>query len=206
MPYIVIVIDEFSDLIGQVGKEVEECVINIAQKAQTCGIHIILSTQEFSADVLTGKIKANFPSRICFRVDSLSKSQLVLGDFGGESLLGRGDMIYKDLTGRLKRCQGVFLSVEEVERITNHLREQGKPEYIQSMVSSDYQSYEYDELYDQAIALVIEKNRASTSTLQREFLISYNRAAKIIEQLERDGVIGESRGAKPRKILVPRLN
>ena len=210
MPYIVIVIDEFSDLIGQVGKEVEECVVRIAQKARACGIHIILATQRPSADVLTGKIKANLPSRICFRVGSPSNSRIVLGDSGGESLLGRGDMIYKGPAGTLKRCHGPFLSDEEVERITDHLREQAKPEYIQGIILSSERkkdkSDEYDELYDQVVSCVIEKNRASTSMVQREFSIGYNRAAKIIEQMERDGVIGEARGAKPRKILASRLD
>ena len=210
MPFIVIVIDEFSDLIGQVGKEVEECVVRIAQKARACGIHIILATQRPSADVLTGKIKANLPSRICFRVGSASNSRIVLDDSGGESLLGRGDMIYKAPSGSLLRCHCPFLSDEEIERITDHLRDQGKPEYIQNIIlpskNKDDKDDLYDELYDKAVACVVDKNRASTSMIQREFSIGYNRAAKIIEQMERDGVIGESRGAKPRKILQNRLD
>ena len=205
MPYIVVVIDELADLMMVAGKEVEESIIRIAQKARACGIHLIVATQRPSADVVTGLIKANMPSRICFQVRSRSDSRIILDNPGGETLLGKGDMLYLPPgIANLIRCHGPFLTDGEVRRITDHLRAQGKPTFEAEVVTKSETksgSNDYDDLYDKAIEFVCEKGYASTSAVQRQFRIGYNRAARMIEQMEADGIISEQNGSKKRKIL-----
>ena len=206
MPYIVVVIDELADLMMVAGKEVEESIIRIAQKARACGIHLIVATQRPSADVVTGLIKANMPSRICFQVRARNDSRIILDNPGGETLLGKGDMLYLPPgIANLVRCHGPFLSDEEVRRITDHLRAQGKPSFDAEIVvakpDAPGASNDYDALYDQAVEFVCEKGYASTSAVQRQFRIGYNRAARMIEQMELDGIISEQNGSKKRKIL-----
>ena len=206
MPYIVVVIDELADLMMVAGKEVEESIIRIAQKARACGIHLIVATQRPSADVVTGLIKANMPSRICFQVRARNDSRIILDNPGGETLLGKGDMLYLPPgIANLVRCHGPFLSDEEVRKITDHLRAQGKPSFEAEIVVATPDakggSDEYDELYDKAVEFVCEKGYASTSAVQRQFRIGYNRAARMIEQMELDGIISEQNGSKKRKIL-----
>ncbi len=205
MPYIVVVIDELADLMMVAGKEVEESIIRIAQKARACGIHLIVATQRPSADVVTGLIKANMPSRMCFQVRQRSDSRIILDNPGGETLLGKGDMLYLPPgIANLIRCHGPFLSDDEVRRITDHLRAQGKPKYEAEVVTAKPESQgsdDYDEFYDQAVEFVCEKGYASTSAVQRQFRIGYNRAARMIEQMEMDGIISEQNGSKKRKIL-----
>ncbi len=205
MPYIVVVIDELADLMMVAGKEVEESIIRIAQKARACGIHLIVATQRPSADVVTGLIKANMPSRICFQVRGRNDSRIILDNPGGETLLGRGDMLYLPPgIANLVRCHGPFLTDNEVRRITDHLRAQGKPNFEAEVITKSEEvggADEYDELYDQAVEFVCEKGYASTSAVQRQFRIGYNRAARMIEQMERDGIISEQNGSKKRKIL-----
>ena len=209
MPYIVVVIDELADLMMTAGKEVEESIARIAQKARACGIHLIVATQRPSADVVTGLIKANMPSRMCFQVRSRNESRIILDNNGGETLLGKGDMLYLPPSADLVRCHGPFLSDHEVQKITDHLRKQGKPTYEAEVVrpaeveaSGDM---EYDDLYDQVVAFVFEKGSVSTSAVQRQFRIGYNRAASIVEQMEREGLISEQNGSKKRKILKNQL-
>ena len=206
MPYIVVVIDELADLMMVAGKEVEESIIRIAQKARACGIHLIVATQRPSADVVTGLIKANMPSRICFQVRARNDSRIILDNPGGETLLGKGDMLYLPPgIANLIRCHGPFLSDEEVRRITDHLRAQGKPTFEADIVVDKPEaadvSNDYDALYDKAVEFVCEKGYASTSAVQRQFRIGYNRAARMIEQMELDGIISEQNGSKKRKIL-----
>jgi DNA segregation ATPase FtsK/SpoIIIE-like protein len=205
MPYIVVVIDELADLMMVAGKEVEESIIRIAQKARACGIHLIVATQRPSADVITGLIKANMPSRICFQVRSRSDSRIILDNPGGETLLGKGDMLYLPPgTANLIRCHGPFLTDGEVRRITDHLRAQGRPSFEAEVITPSETkggSNDYDELYDKAIEFVCEKGYASTSAVQRQFRIGYNRAARMIEQMEADGIISEQNGSKKRNIL-----
>ena len=205
MPYIVVVIDELADLMMTAGKEVEESIARIAQKARACGIHLIVATQRPSADVVTGLIKANMPSRMCFQVRSRNESRIILDNNGGETLLGKGDMLYLPPSADLVRCHGPFLSDHEVQKITDHLRKQGKPTYEAEVIRptevEDVGDMEHDDLYDQVVAFVFEKGSVSTSAVQRQFRIGYNRAASIVEQMEREGLISEQNGSKKRKIL-----
>lgn len=209
LPYIVIVVDELADLMMVAGKEVEESICRIAQKARACGIHLIVATQRPSVDVVTGLIKANLPTRIAFQLRSRHDSRTVLDEMGAENLLGKGDMLYLPPgVGGLKRCHGAFVSDGEVASVTGYLREQGQPRFIQTLETpvgdavGDFDAEMHDELYDAAVNLVIQSGKASTSMVQRHLKIGYNRAARIIDAMEAAGVIGPADGARPREVLV----
>jgi S-DNA-T family DNA segregation ATPase FtsK/SpoIIIE len=210
LPYIMIVIDELADLMMVASKGVEEALTRLAQMARASGIHLIVATQRPSVDVLTGIIKANFPSRISYKVTSRVDSRTILDSMGAEKLLGRGDMLFMPPgTHRLLRIHGAMVSDDEIERIIKFIKEQKKPDYIEEIFSSvvvEDEKYEepeeYDEKYDEALALVAKDRQASISYIQRRLRIGYNRAARIIETMERDGVVGPSDGVRPREIYV----
>ena len=218
LPMIVVVIDEMADLMIVAGKEIEAAVQRLAQMARAAGIHVIMATQRPSVDVITGTIKANFPTRISFQVTSKIDSRTILGEQGAEQLLGQGDMLYMAGGGRVSRVHGPFVSDEEVERVVQFLREQGEPSYVEEVTEA-----EEDEagggglpgllggntdaeasLYDQAVALVTREGKASTSFVQRHLNIGYNRAAKLIEQMEKEGVVGPANHVGKREVLAPR--
>ena len=218
LPRIVIVVDELADLMLTVGREIEELLTRLAQKARAAGIHLILATQRPSVNVITGLIKANFPSRISFKVASRIDARTVMDTSGAEKLLGQGDMLFLSPgAGRPRRLHSPFVSDKEVHDVVEFLRGQGRPDYdaqIESMIERfeqqesqgtgpDGAPEEYDALYDQAVQYVVEKGVASTSMIQRIFRIGYNRAARILETMERDGVVGPADGARPRQILAP---
>jgi S-DNA-T family DNA segregation ATPase FtsK/SpoIIIE len=213
LPYIVIVVDEFADLMMQQGKEVEAAVARLAQKARAAGMHVVLATQRPSVDVITGTIKANFPSRIAFRVAQRVDSKTILDEQGAELLLGRGDMLVK-LNGSTdtRRAQCPFVSEEEVERLTAHLRKQGTPQYHEAILlvaDEDGAEQEEEEVvdarFDEAVRIVAETQRCSTSWLQRKMTIGYNRAAKIVEMMERRGMVGPPNGSRDRDVLMQPL-
>jgi len=210
LPFIVVVIDEFADLMMVAGKEVEFCVARIAQKARAAGIHLILATQRPSTDVITGVIKANFPTRIAFQVSSAIDSRTILSCNGAENLLGKGDMLFMPPgTGRLKRVHGAFVSEEEIHKVVEFVRTQGEPEYMDESIlrteedgedEDGAESGDLDPMYDECVRVVCRDGRASTSHLQRRLSLGYNRAARIIDQMEKDGLVGPGDGAKPRAI------
>jgi S-DNA-T family DNA segregation ATPase FtsK/SpoIIIE len=210
LPYIVIVVDEFADLMMQQGKEVESSVARLAQKARAAGMHVVLATQRPSVDVITGMIKANFPSRIGFRVAQKVDSRTILDEMGAELLLGRGDMLVKlNGSSETRRVQCPFVSEEEVSALTEFMRAQGKPEYNDAILraAADDSAEEggeepLDARYDEAVRIVAETQRCSTSWLQRKMTIGYNRAAKIVEMMEKRGVVGPPNGAKDREVFV----
>jgi S-DNA-T family DNA segregation ATPase FtsK/SpoIIIE len=210
LPYILIVIDELADLMMVASKGVEESLTRLAQMARASGIHLIVATQRPSVDVLTGIIKANFPSRISYKVISRVDSRTILDAMGAEKLLGKGDMLFMPPgTHRLLRIHGAMVSDEEIEKITSFIKEQKKPTYkeeIFKVAATDKEkseeTEEYDERYDEALALVAKDRQASISYIQRRLRIGYNRAASIIEMMERDGVVGPSDGVRPREIYV----
>jgi DNA segregation ATPase FtsK/SpoIIIE, S-DNA-T family len=210
LPYIVIVVDEFADLMMQQGKEVETSVARLAQKARAAGMHVVLATQRPSVDVITGMIKANFPSRIGFRVAQKVDSRTILDEMGAELLLGRGDMLVKLNGGQdTRRVQCPFVSEEEVSALTDYLRAQGSPEYNDAILKAAEDEQEedggdepLDARYDEAVRIVAETQRCSTSWLQRKMTIGYNRAAKIVEMMEKRGVVGPPNGAKDREVFV----
>jgi len=210
LPYIVIVVDEFADLMMQQGKEVEVSVARLAQKARAAGMHVVLATQRPSVDVITGMIKANFPSRIGFRVAQKVDSRTILDEMGAELLLGRGDMLVK-LNGDtdIRRVQCPFVSEEEVSGLTDYLRAQGAPEYNDAILKAAEDEQEeaggdepLDARYDEAVRIVAETQRCSTSWLQRKMTVGYNRAAKIVEMMEKRGVVGPPNGARDREVFV----
>ncbi|MEA3415816.1 MAG: DNA translocase FtsK 4TM domain-containing protein [Thermodesulfobacteriota bacterium] len=209
MPYIIIVIDELADLMMEASRDVEVALTRLAQMARAAGIHLLLATQRPSVDVLTGIIKANFPARLSFQVSSKTDSRTIIDANGAENLLGNGDMLFMPPgTAGLQRIHGALISEGEIARITEFLKNQRKPEYNQAVtervveekVASDNQ--EYDERYDDAIALITKTGQASISMVQRHLRIGYNRAARIIEMMEKEGIVGHSDGVKPRKVLV----
>jgi S-DNA-T family DNA segregation ATPase FtsK/SpoIIIE len=210
LPYIVIVVDEFADLMMQQGKEVEASVARLAQKARAAGMHVVLATQRPSVDVITGMIKANFPSRIGFRVAQKVDSRTILDEMGAELLLGRGDMLVKLNGGtETRRVQCPFVSEEEVSALTDYLRAQGAPEYNDAILKAAEDEQDeaggdepLDARYDEAVRIVAETQRCSTSWLQRKMTIGYNRAAKIVEMMEKRGVVGPPNGAKDREVFV----
>ena len=210
MPYLVIVIDELADLMMVAAKDVEESIIRIAQKARAAGIHLIVATQRPSVNVITGLIKANMPSRIAFQVRTKIDGRTILDQNGAEALLGQGDMLFLPPgVSALERLHGAFVSDDEVNAVTDFARAQGAPNYEAEIKADDgagrsINEDEYDELYDQAVAFVVESGKASSSMIQRRFKIGYNRAARIIEVMEQEGVIGAADGARPREILVGR--
>jgi S-DNA-T family DNA segregation ATPase FtsK/SpoIIIE len=212
LPYIVIVIDEFADLMMVAPKDVETSVARIAQKARAAGLHLILATQRPSVDVITGLIKANFPSRIALQVASRIDSRTILDQPGADTLLGNGDMLFSDRGLKLRRVHGAFLGDAEVHRIVDHLKTQAKPVYDLDILKPRDEDAEEggappedfsDALYDQAVAIVCETRQASVSYIQRRLQIGYNRSARLVEQMERDGIVGPANGAKPREVLAP---
>ncbi|WP_261806395.1 FtsK/SpoIIIE family DNA translocase [Lapidilactobacillus luobeiensis] len=208
MPYLVIVIDELADLMMAAGNEVETAIVRLAQKARAAGVHLIIATQRPSVDVITGLIKANIPSRIAFAVSSGIDSRTILDMNGAEKLLGRGDMMYAPLgLSKPVRIQGAFISSKDVETISDFVKNQQDADYDEELiahvndVSEDGSSSEHDEHFSDAVAYVIQEDKASTSMIQRRFRIGYNRAALIIEDMEQMGVVGPSEGSKGRKVL-----
>lgn len=213
LPKIVIIIDELADLMMTVGRDIEEYITRLAQKARAAGIHLVLATQRPSVDVITGLIKANFPARISFQVTTRVDSRTILDSMGGEKLLGNGDLLFMPPgTARLVRVHGAFVSDQEVRRVMKFIKQQGKPSYrpevleakkeIDSAAAADE---EYDEMYDQAVAIVTETQQASISMIQRRLRVGYNRAARMVEQMERDGVVGPADGAKPREVYARKI-
>jgi S-DNA-T family DNA segregation ATPase FtsK/SpoIIIE len=211
LPFVVVVIDELADLMMVASKDVEESIARLAQMARAAGIHLIVATQRPSVDVITGMIKANFPARIAFQVASRVDSRTILDSMGAEALLGGGDMLFLPPgTGRLERLHGSFVSEEEIARLVKYLREQGEPEYNEAILeepeAGDFaDDPEFDEFYDQAVRIVAETRQASISMIQRRLKIGYNRAARMVERMEQEGVVGPSRGAKPREVLVGKM-
>jgi S-DNA-T family DNA segregation ATPase FtsK/SpoIIIE len=210
LPYIVVIVDEMADLMLVAGKEVEASVQRIAQMARAAGIHLIMATQRPSVDVITGTIKANFPTRISFQVTSKIDSRTILGESGAEQLLGQGDMLYMAGGGRITRVHGPLVTDEEVERVVTFLKNQGAPSYIEEVTEEDFSepvgtvaatSDGGDALYDQAVALVCRERKASTSFVQRHLQIGYNRAARIIEKMEAEGVISGANHVGKREVL-----
>ncbi len=214
-PYIVVVVDEMADLMLVAGKEIEAGVQRLAQMARAAGIHLIMATQRPSVDVITGTIKANFPTRIGFQVTSKIDSRTILGEQGAEQLLGRGDMLYMEAGGRIRRVHGAFVGDDEVERIVNQLKVQQDPNYVDIYAVSEDSGGNYDsdmmgardgsgdELYDKALSIVLTEGKVSTSFIQRHLSIGYNRAAKIVEVMEKEGVISAPNHVGKREILVP---
>lgn len=208
LPFIVVVVDEMADLMIVAGKEIEGSIQRLAQMARAAGIHIIMATQRPSVDVITGVIKANFPTRISFQVTSRIDSRTILGEQGAEQLLGQGDMLYMAGGGRITRVHGPFVSDKEVSDVVAHLKLQGEPIYIEDVTREEDEegafedSGEKDPAYDQAVAIVARDRKASTSYIQRCLKIGYNRAASIIEQMEREGVVGAANHVGKREVLV----
>lgn len=206
LSYIVIVIDELADLMMVAPGDVEEAICRIAQKARACGIHLLIATQRPSVDVITGLIKANIPTRIAFSVSSQVDSRTIIDTSGAERLLGKGDMLFlENGSSKAVRLQGNFVSDEEIERVVEHARNQGKPHYLfsqQELLKKVDHFTEEDELFNEACEFVIDQGGASTSSLQRRFRIGYNRAARLIDLMEEHGIISESKGSKPRDVLV----
>ena len=213
LPFIVVVIDEVADLMLVAGKEIEAAVQRLAQMARAAGIHVIMATQRPSVDVITGTIKANFPTRISFQVTSRIDSRTILGEQGAEQLLGRGDMLFMEGGGRLLRVHGPFVEGGEVEAVANCLRQQGTPEYDERVVADEQVDQADDpiadgiggngnSLYDQAVKLVVREQKASTSFVQRHLKIGYNRAATIIEEMESNGIISAANHVGKREVLM----
>ncbi|MBK5565117.1 DNA translocase FtsK [Ensifer sp. SSB1] len=215
MPYIVVIIDEMADLMMVAGKDIEGAVQRLAQMARAAGIHVIMATQRPSVDVITGTIKANFPTRISFQVTSKIDSRTILGEQGAEQLLGMGDMLYMAGGGRIQRVHGPFVSDTEVEEVVAYLKTQGVPQYLDAITEDDDEDgdgggpagtsnlSDSDDPYDQAVAIVLRDGKASTSYVQRRLGIGYNRAASLIERMEQEGIIGPANHAGKREILVP---
>src|SRR5690242_19496031 len=209
LPYIVIIIDELADLMMTSGREVEESITRLAQMARAVGIHLVLATQRPSVDVITGLIKANFPSRISFRVSSKIDSRTIIDTNGAEQLLGRGDMLFLPPgTSRLIRVHGAYIDEQEISRIVSHIKAQGPPSYDETITQSDEEALgltategDHDELFEEALRICVEMKRASTSVLQRRLRIGYGRAAAILDVMEREGLIGQADGSRPRPVL-----
>jgi S-DNA-T family DNA segregation ATPase FtsK/SpoIIIE len=213
MPFLVVVIDEVADLMMVAGKDIEGAVQRLAQMARAAGIHLIMATQRPSVDVITGTIKANFPTRISFQVTSKIDSRTIMGEQGAEQLLGMGDMLYMAGGGRITRLHGPYVDDEEVIKVATFLREQGEPQYLEDVTAlpdtdEDGAPGGMDEggggheLYDQAVAVVTRDRKASTSYIQRRLQIGYNRAATLIERMEQEGVVGAANHAGKREVLV----
>jgi S-DNA-T family DNA segregation ATPase FtsK/SpoIIIE len=207
-PYIVVVIDELADLMVVSAREVEEALQRLAQMARAAGIHLVLATQRPSVDVLTGIIKANFPARISFQVSSRTDSRTILDQNGADHLLGQGDMLFLPPgTSKLQRIHGAFVSEEEVSKLVQQLREQGGPQFDETLIRIKEEAEQsrdeaVDEMYDRAIAIVADTRNASISYIQRRLKVGYNRAARMIEQMEADGIVGPQEGTKPREVHV----
>jgi S-DNA-T family DNA segregation ATPase FtsK/SpoIIIE len=218
LPYIVVIVDEMADLMMVAGKDIEGAIQRLAQMARAAGIHVILATQRPSVDVITGTIKANFPTRISFQVTSKIDSRTILGEQGAEQLLGQGDMLYMAGGGRIARVHGPFVSDDEVEKVVAHLKAQARPQYLEAVLQDDSPGEEEDgggaimdqgafgaasgDLYDQAVALVLRDRKASTSYIQRRLQIGYNRAASLMERMENENIVGPANHAGKREILL----
>jgi S-DNA-T family DNA segregation ATPase FtsK/SpoIIIE len=206
LPFIVVVVDEMADLMIIAGKEIESSIQRLAQMARASGIHIIMATQRPSVDVITGVIKANFPTRISFQVTSRIDSRTILNEPGAEQLLGQGDMLYMAGGGRITRVHGPFVSDKEVEHVVKHLKAQGTPVYIEDVTKDDeaemdFMGEEGDDLYRQAVQIVTRDKKASTSYIQRQLRVGYNKAATIIEQMEREGIVGPANHVGKREVI-----
>ena len=221
LPYIVVIVDEMADLMLVAGKDIEAAIQRLAQMARAAGIHLIMATQRPSVDVITGTIKANFPTRISFQVTSKIDSRTILGEAGAEQLLGQGDMLYMAAGGRIARVHGAFVSDTEVEQIVRHVKAQGQPEYLHSVLEDDEEDLvaevderdgpdefggggSEDELYSQAVALVVRERKCSVSFVQRHLQIGYNRSARIVERMEQEGVVTPANHAGKRDVLASR--
>jgi S-DNA-T family DNA segregation ATPase FtsK/SpoIIIE len=219
LPHVVVVIDELADLMMVVGKKIEELIARLAQKARAAGIHLILATQRPSVDVITGLIKANIPTRLSFQVSSKIDSRTILDQMGAEALLGQGDMLYLPPgSGVPVRVHGAFVSDDEVHRVVQYLKTQGEPNYIEGILEGGVldgdgegaaggeagSAGEADPMYDQAVGVVLEHRRASISLVQRHLRIGYNRAARLLEQMEQAGLVSAMGHAGNRDILVPK--
>jgi S-DNA-T family DNA segregation ATPase FtsK/SpoIIIE len=219
LPYVVVIVDEMADLMMVAGKDIEGAVQRLAQMARAAGLHVILATQRPSVDVITGTIKANFPTRISFQVTSKIDSRTILGEQGAEQLLGQGDMLYMQGGGRISRVHGPFVSDDEVEKVVRHLKSQGAPQYLEAVTTPDEPELDEDgnpvfdstgmgqagdptDLYQQAVQIVLRDRKASTSYIQRRLQIGYNRAASLMERMEQEGVVGQANHAGKREILI----
>jgi len=216
LPYIVVIVDEMADLMMVAGKEIEGAIQRLAQMARAAGIHVILATQRPSVDVITGTIKANFPTRISFQVTSKIDSRTILGEMGAEQLLGQGDMLHMQGGGRIARVHGPFVADAEVERVVAHLKRQAKPVYVEAVTAEDDEMEPEEapvfdesemglgsgELFDQAVSIVLRHKKASTSYIQRRLQIGYNRAASLMERMEKEGIVGPANHAGKREILI----
>jgi S-DNA-T family DNA segregation ATPase FtsK/SpoIIIE len=213
LPYIVVIVDEMADLMMVAGKDIEGAVQRLAQMARAAGLHVVLATQRPSVDVITGTIKANFPTRISFQVTSKIDSRTILGEQGAEQLLGQGDMLYMAGGGRISRVHGPFVSDEEVEKVVRHLKAQGVPQYLEAVTADEEEDGDEalfdatgmgggDDLYSQAVQIVKRDRKASTSYIQRRLQIGYNRAATIMERMEEEGIVGQANHAGKREILI----
>ena len=218
MPFIVVIVDEMADLMMVAGKEIEACIQRLAQMARASGIHLIMATQRPSVDVITGTIKANFPTRISFQVTSKIDSRTILGEMGAEQLLGQGDMLYMAGGGRITQVHGPFVSDEEVEEVVSHLKTMGTPDYDDGILDGPDAEEESeidlvlglggsgqsdDVLYDQAVAIVAKDRKCSTSYIQRKLSVGYNKAAKLVEMMEEQGVVSQANHVGKREVLVP---
>jgi S-DNA-T family DNA segregation ATPase FtsK/SpoIIIE len=216
LPYIVLVVDEMADLMMVAGKDIEGAIQRLAQMARAAGIHLIMATQRPSVDVVTGTIKANFPTRISFQVTSKIDSRTILGEQGGEQLLGQGDMLYMAGGGRISRVHGPFVSDPEVEKVVAHLKKQGAPEYLHTITEEDeaegddgppppsgsMDEEEAGDYYDRAVNIVLRDRKVSTSYIQRRLSVGYNKAASLVERMEKEGVVSAPNHAGKREILV----
>lgn len=207
-----VVVDEMADLMLVAGKDIEAAIQRLAQMARAAGIHIIMATQRPSVDVITGTIKANFPTRMSFQVTSKIDSRTILGEQGAEQLLGQGDMLFMAGGGRITRVHGPFASDNEVEEVVRHLKAQGEPVYSDAVTKDEEEGFSVgpgegegsgDQLYDQAVQIVLRDRKASTSYIQRCLQIGYNRAARLIERMEQEGLVGPANHVGKREILVP---
>jgi S-DNA-T family DNA segregation ATPase FtsK/SpoIIIE len=209
LPYIVVIIDELADLMMTSGKDVEECLVRLSQMARAAGIHLMIATQRPSVDVVTGLIKTNFPARIAFQLPSRTDSRTILDSGGAETLLGDGDMLFLPPgTAKLQRIHGVFISEGEIKRVTDFWKAQGGPLYEGVVLEEDEREDGDDGLgegflkrYDEAVAMAAELEMISTSYVQRRLRVGYNTAARIMEKMERDGLVGPAQGSRPREVL-----
>jgi S-DNA-T family DNA segregation ATPase FtsK/SpoIIIE len=214
LPKVVVIIDELADLMMTMGRKVEEPITRLAQKARAAGVHLIVATQRPSVDVITGLIKANFPSRMSFQVTARVDSRTILDHIGAERLLGRGDMLYMPSgSARLQRLHGPLVTEEEIHRVVACIKRQGKPQYAFSLLEvpegeedAGLEDELSDELYDQAVQLVTTSRQASISWVQRKLRVGYNRAARMIERMEREGVVSTSDNGRPREVLAQAID
>jgi len=212
LPYIVVIIDEFADLMATTGKELESTIARLAAMSRAVGIHLVLATQRPSIDVITGLIKANIPSRIAFMVASKMDSRIIIDQVGAEKLLGKGDMLYASATNPFPvRIQGTLVNDNEVEAVVDYVKQYGEPEYIDDEIFVDDEdeggtgpglfSDGEDPLYDEALQIVVQAGKASASYIQRRLKIGYNRAARLVEEMEERGIVGPANGSKPREVI-----